>query len=131
MKCKKTKKCVNEQAVETPVVEAVPVKEPRNWVVNCPKCGAALNLKEGGYAYMCPVCSTLLTVKTGARLVKDVSQGDKNLRVTFTENAVNYLAGKNAKGASANLETILAQNSADVAPLIVDADANGLTVKKA
>ena len=58
---------------EAPVMEAIPV-EPKTWMVNCPKCGASLNVKEGGYAYMCPVCNNLFRVRKCEKLVKDVTR---------------------------------------------------------
>ena len=82
-----------------PEMEVVVEQEPKEWVVNCPKCGASLNLKDGGTAYLCPVCSTLLRVKTGARLVKNLNVADKTLRVNITEQAVNYLLETEAKRA--------------------------------
>ena len=91
MKWSKKKRAKDEILVQT---EVEPVREPKNWVVNCPKCGAALNLKEGGTAYLCPVCNTVLRVKSGVRLVKDVSKEDKTLHVSVTEQAVQYLLEK-------------------------------------
>lgn len=139
MKAKKNKKLAQQEVA--PVVEAVPVREPKTWVTNCPKCGAALSMKEGGYAYMCPVCKTLLRMKTSARLVKNLGEGTKNLQITLTENAVNYLVGKdlaysaNPKNAPLNtLESMLAKNLAGgynvEDSLVVDIDANGLKVRK-
>ncbi len=52
-----------------PVAEAVEKK-----CVNCPKCGTALYVKEGNYAHICPVCSQMFRIRTGTKLVKDVSQ---------------------------------------------------------
>lgn len=75
---------------ETPVVESVPV-EPKTWTVNCPKCGAALNMKEGGLAHMCPVCKTLLRVKTGSRLVKNLGEPEKNVHILLGENSLKLL----------------------------------------
>lgn len=71
---------------ELPVAQPV---EPKTYVVNCPKCGAALNVKAGGFAYMCPVCSNLFRVRVGEKLVKDVS------RVTMMEAYVNVNQGAN------------------------------------
>lgn len=85
---KATKKEILQQ--EAPVMEAIPV-EPKTWMVNCPKCGASLNVKEGGYAYMCPVCKTLLRMKTGARLIKNLGENEKNVHVLFTEKAIKLL----------------------------------------
>lgn len=75
---------------QTPALDAIAV-EKKTWVVNCPKCGASLNVKEGGCAYMCPVCNTLLRMKTGARLVKNLGEKEKNVHVLFTEKAINLL----------------------------------------
>lgn len=136
MKAKKQKKCVQEQVPQMPVQEALPVQEPKTWVVNCPKCGAALSLKEGGYAYMCPVCSSLLRMKTGARLVKNLDEGKNNLYVTLTENAVKYLTGRDANAPKylGNLEYALAQNVVNGYSsqelFVIDADENGISVKK-
>ena len=93
----KKKNCKCTKAM--PEMEVVVEQEPKEWVVNCPKCGASLNLKDGGTAYLCPVCSTLLRVKTGARLVKNLNVADKTLRVNITEQAVNYLLETEAKRA--------------------------------
>lgn len=147
---KRNKKVAQQPVVEevapAPAVEAVPVREPKTWIVNCPKCGASLSMKEGGCAYMCPVCKTLLRVKTGARLVKNLDEGNKKLHVTLTENAVKYLTEKNkAENANApvqpaqpeqpDLGKMLAQNVADGFSdgdsIVVDANENGLSVTKA
>lgn len=93
---KKNCKCAKAKAAE---MEIIVEQEPKEWVVNCPKCGASLNLKDGGTAYLCPVCSTLLRVKTGARLVKNLNVADKTLRVNITEQAVNYLLETETKRA--------------------------------
>ena len=140
---------VVEEVAPAPAVEAVPVKEPKTWIVNCPKCGASLSMKEGGCAYMCPVCKTLLRVKTSARLVKNLDEGNKKLHVTLTENAVKYLTEKNnPENANAPVQSVqptqpeqpdlgklLAQNVADGFSdgdsIVVDVSDNGLSVTKA
>ncbi len=43
-------------------------------VVNCPNCSAALNVKMGNYAHICPVCQQVFRTRSGAKLVKDVSR---------------------------------------------------------
>ena len=149
MKVKKCKRA-KEKVVE---VEVAPPREPKNWIVNCPKCGAALNLKEGGTAYLCPVCNSVLRVKSGVRLVKDVTKEDKTLFVGISEKAVGYLLKKEeeraklekkrcrckkkrARKASKLLEYKLAVCASagytKEERFIVDLDENGeLTVKKA
>ena len=69
---------------ETPVAEPVaapvePVVEPaapveKKWVVNCYRCGAALNVTFGNMVYMCPVCNNLFRVRKYEKLVKDVTR---------------------------------------------------------
>ena len=145
-KKKVAQKPVMEEVAPAPAVEAVPVREPKTWIVNCPKCGASLSMKEGGCAYMCPVCKTLLRVKTSARLVKNLDEGNKKLHVTLTENAVKYLTEKNklenvdapaqpAQSEQSDLSKMLAQNVAegfsDGESIVGDANENGLSVTKA
>ena len=55
--------------------EAKPVaEEVKQYVVNCYRCGAALNVKAGNMVYMCPVCNNLFRVRLGEKLVKDISR---------------------------------------------------------
>ncbi len=54
-----------------PVAE---VAEAKKWVVNCPKCGSALTVKSGNFAHLCPVCAQVFRLRTGSKLVKDVSR---------------------------------------------------------
>ncbi len=61
-----------QQPVEQPTQEVV--QEVKKYMVNCPKCGAALNVKEGSIAYMCPVCSNLFRMRKGEKMVKDISR---------------------------------------------------------
>lgn len=82
-KCKKN----NEMITPMPPVE----REPRTWNVNCPKCGATLKLKEEDTAYLCPVCSSVLRVKTGARLVKNLDYGTKQMHISVTDMAAKYI----------------------------------------
>ncbi|MBE7077824.1 MAG: hypothetical protein E7377_03860 [Clostridiales bacterium] len=97
---KKNKKNKKEQAVQQPVAPQpvvteviqgnVPVtEEAKKYVVNCHRCGAALNVQQIGVAYMCPVCNNLFRVRIGEKLVKDVS------RVTVAEAYVNVHKGIN------------------------------------
>ena len=91
---RKNKKNKQEQAVEqqvapqpmvTEVVQGnTPVaQDAKKYMVNCHRCGAALNVQQLGVAYMCPVCNNLFRVRIGEKLVKDVS------RVTVAEAYVN------------------------------------------
>lgn len=56
---------------KVPVAE---VAEEKKVVVNCLKCGAALNVKVGNYAHVCPICNQVFRIRTGEKLVKDVSR---------------------------------------------------------
>ena len=80
------KKCKKAEAQNTTVLEAQPVVL-REFTVSCPRCGAALKVKDGGVAYMCPVCHNLFRMHTGAKLVKDVT------RVIVSEAYVNVSKG--------------------------------------
>jgi Zn finger protein HypA/HybF involved in hydrogenase expression len=86
---KKQAKCKKNNQVVAPVP---PVElEARSWNVNCPKCGTTLKLKESDTAYLCPVCSSVLRVKTGARLVKNLNYGARQMHVCITDMAANYI----------------------------------------
>jgi len=101
----KAKKVVEEQQQQQipeveaqPMEEAVPVAqepapaaEPKLWVVNCHRCGAALHVQEGNMVYMCPVCNNLFRVRKCEKLVKDVSP------VIVAEAYVNVNKGKDEK----------------------------------
>ena len=87
---KKTAKCQNVCETVAPVV----AREVRSWNVNCPKCGATLKLKEDDTAYLCPVCTSVLRVKTGARLVKNLNYENKQLHLTVSYPASQYIAMK-------------------------------------
>ena len=67
---------VEKKPVDSGVVDAVVVADvaEKPFVVNCHKCGAALHVQAFNVVYMCPVCNSLLRVRFGERLVKDVSQ---------------------------------------------------------
>ena len=77
------------EPIATPAEPAVAIEEPKKWVVNCHRCGAALNVVYGNMVYMCPVCNTLFRMRTGAKLVKDVT------RVIVSEAYVNVSKGVN------------------------------------
>ncbi len=59
-------------AVETPVEETP--AEPKKWIVNCHRCGAALHVECGNMVYMCPVCNNLFRVRKCEKLVKDITR---------------------------------------------------------
>ena len=80
---------VTTEPVEAPVENAVVAEEVKKYVVNCYRCGAALNVTAGNMVYMCPVCNNLFRVRLGEKLVKDIS------RVTVSEAYVNVT--KNVK----------------------------------
>ncbi len=59
-------------AAPAPVMaEVVP---DQKFVVNCPKCGTLLTVKGGNFAHLCPVCSQVFRIRTGEKLVKDVTR---------------------------------------------------------
>lgn len=151
MKKQKNQVSTQEQA---PVV--VGATTQTDWVINCNKCGAALNIKSNGNAYICPVCGTLFRVQTGKRMVKEVAKERKiQINLTFTECAVNYvkaneatqtktptkkLSNRKVKKAMKKIQkamSVIVTNSAPMSALndgdsvVVDVDKNNaLTVNK-
>ena len=79
-------------APEQPM-EAIPVEtnEQKNFVINCYKCGAALNVSSGKTAYICPVCGSLLRMRTITRIVKEVPVKEKYVHMTLTEKAAKHI----------------------------------------
>lgn len=57
---------------EEPIPVAVAVEE-KTYIVNCPKCNAALEIKENGKAYVCPGCRTLFCMRKSRRIVKPLA----------------------------------------------------------
>ncbi len=89
------KRCTkHERNCEVVAPAPVVASEPRSWNVNCPKCGATLKLKEDDTAYLCPVCTSVLRVKTGARLVKNLNYDSKQLHINVTYPAAQYITMK-------------------------------------
>ena len=89
---KKSKKVeVQAQQPQTAAPVCLAPVEVKKYVVQCPRCSAKLNVKNGGVAYMCPVCNNLFRMRTGAKMVKDVS------RVIVSEAYVNVTKGVNEK----------------------------------
>ena len=91
--------------VQEPVMEAIPVNvadHPKEWVINCSKCGAALNVKNGKTAYICPVCGSLMRMRTGTRIVKDIPKVEKQARVSVTEKAAKAIMERDALVQTAN-----------------------------
>lgn len=128
------------------VEQQTPVKQTE-WVVNCNKCGASLTVKSNKSAYICPVCGTLFRVQTGTRMVKDVSDKEKQVCVVVTENTGNATKVQSTKKLSKRaekrarkklakaLKTVVAQNvklgncqEGEVS--FVNADGKGVCVKK-
>ncbi len=145
--------------VQEPVMEAIPVnvaEQPKEWVVNCSKCGAALNVKNGKTAYICPVCGSLMRMRTGTRIVKDIPKVEKQARVSITEKAAKAIMERDAlvqaannkklgfwarrrakkalKNAPPSVETLLAKQLrscayVDTDMIVVDLENDGLSVK--
>lgn len=68
---------------EPVAAKPVATEEVKQYIVNCYRCGAALNVKAGNVVYMCPVCNNLFRVRLGEKLVKDVSKEMKEAYVKF------------------------------------------------
>ena len=88
MKDKKVTYTAPEQPMEAIPVEA---EEQKSFVINCYKCGAALNVSSGKTAYICPVCGTLLRMRTVTRIVKEIPVKEKYVHITLTEKAAKHI----------------------------------------
>jgi predicted RNA-binding Zn-ribbon protein involved in translation (DUF1610 family) len=101
MKDKKEICTATEQPMEAIPVEAI---EQKNFVINCYKCGAALNVSSGKTAYVCPVCGSLLRMRAVTRIVKEIPVKEKYVHITLTEKAAKHilLADKEYKAQQAN-----------------------------
>ena len=87
-----------------PVMEAVPVNvvEQKDFVINCSKCGASLCAKSGKTAHICPVCGSLFRMRTGTRIVKEIPVKEKQIHLTLTEKAANFIVEKDAENKAKN-----------------------------
>ncbi len=56
-------------------------------VVNCPKCAAALRVREGRIAYVCPVCNTIFRVRKATRTIEDEVKTDGETTTPAEEKA--------------------------------------------
>ena len=150
------KKEKNQVSTQEQAPVAVSATTQSDWVINCNKCGASLNIKSNGNAYICPVCGTLFRVQTGKRMVKEVAKERKvQLNLTLTARAFDYikanevavgkapskkLSARKVKKAMKKLQKAMSVNVANNAPVsslndgdsvLVDVDANNaLSVKK-
>lgn len=88
MKDKKVIYTAPEQPMEAIPVEA---EEQKSFVINCYKCGAALNVSSGKTAYICPVCNSLLRMRTVTRIVKEIPVKEKYVHITLTEKAAKHI----------------------------------------
>ena len=75
-------------------------KGVKTYIVNCPKCSAALKVENGNFAFVCPVCNHLFRLRIGKKLVKDVTPK------TMVEAYVNV----NDKEGEVNTEMISAED---------------------
>ncbi len=60
---------------EQPAPPAEIVRE-KQFVVNCPRCGAAVKVSGTASAYLCGACRQIFRVRIEAKMVKDLSAAD-------------------------------------------------------
>lgn len=58
---------------ETQAIETAELVEAQKCMVNCPKCSTMLYVKMGNFAHLCPVCSNVFRIRTGEKLVRDIT----------------------------------------------------------
>lgn len=80
---RKKEKCVEPVKEELEPVVAEEVPEPKTeivrekqFVVNCPRCGAAVKVSGTAPAYLCGACRQLFRVRIEAKMVKDLTADD-------------------------------------------------------
>ncbi len=74
MKKKNKAPVYQKPVVEEPKVETAEVVADEKVIANCPKCGAALYVKSGNFAHLCPVCSNVFRIRIREEMVKDVTR---------------------------------------------------------
>ena len=71
-----------KEELEPVEVEVVPDEAPteivreKQFVVNCPRCGAAVKVSGSAPAYLCGGCRQIFRVRIEAKMVKDLSAED-------------------------------------------------------
>ena len=71
-----------KEELEPVVVEEKPAAPPaeivreKQFVVNCPRCGAAVKVSGSAPAYLCGGCRQIFRVRIEAKMVKDLSAQD-------------------------------------------------------
>ncbi len=80
---RKKEKCVEpvKEELEPVVAEEVPapkteIVREKQFVVNCPRCGAAVKVSGTAPAYLCGACRQLFRVRIEAKMVKDLTAED-------------------------------------------------------
>ena len=58
---------------------------PKIYMVNCPKCGAALKVKDGAAVYACGACNYLFQIRKIAQDVTEAKEKEESLEMQTPE----------------------------------------------
>lgn len=58
---------------------------PKIYIVNCPKCGAALKVKDGAAVYACGACNYLFQIRKIAQDVTEAKEKEESLEMQTPE----------------------------------------------
>lgn len=63
-------------AMEEPSAPPAEIVREKQFVVNCPRCGAAVKVSGTASAYLCGACRQIFRVRIEAKMVKDLNAAD-------------------------------------------------------
>ena len=62
--------------MEEPPAPPMEIVREKQFVVNCPRCGAAVKVSGTASAYLCGACRQIFRVRIEAKMVKDLNAAD-------------------------------------------------------
>ncbi len=62
--------------MEEPPAPPAEIVREKQFVVNCPRCGAAVKVSGTASAYLCGACRQIFRVRIEAKMVKDLNAAD-------------------------------------------------------
>lgn len=77
-KIEPVKEEVKPIVMEEPPAPPAEIVREKQFVVNCPRCGAAVKVSGTASAYLCGACRQIFRVRIEAKMVKDLSAADLN-----------------------------------------------------
>jgi len=75
-KIEPVKEEVKPIVMEEPPAPPMEIVREKQFVVNCPRCGAAVKVSGTASAYLCGACRQIFRVRIEAKMVKDLNAAD-------------------------------------------------------